>query len=126
MTTAVRSTPPSAQRRHPARWLSPAVMAALVAAFVGCGGSSATGKVDYSVSAEENYRRGLAELGEKDWVAAAKYFAFIKARFPYSKFAVLAELRTADAEFGAKQYVTAIDSYKQFTKLHPTHEMVTN
>lgn len=93
---------------------------------VACGGAGGTGAVSYSVSAQQNYTKGLAELGEKDWIAAAKYFSFIKARFPYSKFAVLAELRLADAEFGAGHYLQAIDSYKLFTKFHPTHEMVVN
>jgi outer membrane protein assembly factor BamD len=93
---------------------------------VACGGGSGSGKVDYSVSAHQNYERGLKELEEEDWVAAAKYFSFIKARFPYSKYAVLAELRLADAEFGAEHYLQAIDAYKQFIKFHPSHEMVAN
>ncbi|HUQ07980.1 MAG TPA: outer membrane protein assembly factor BamD [Kofleriaceae bacterium] len=91
-----------------------------------CGGKSGVAAVDYSVSAQKNYERGLAKLGEKEWAAAAKYFAFIKSRFPYSKYAVLAELRLADAEFGAEQYLEAVDSYKLFVKFHPTHEMVAN
>jgi outer membrane protein assembly factor BamD len=93
---------------------------------VGCGGKSASGAVDYSVSAQKNYEKGLKELENKDWVAASKYFGFIKTRFPYSKYAVLAELRLADAEFGAEQYLEAIDSYRLFIKFHPTHEMVAN
>ena len=38
----------------------------------------------------------------------------------------MAELRLADAEFGAKQYLQAIDGYKLFIKFHPTHDMVIN
>ena len=91
-----------------------------------CGGKGGTAAVDYSVSAQKNYDRGLRELDRHDWTAAAKYFAFIRSRFPYSKFAVLAELRLADAEFGAEQYIEAVDSYRLFSKLHPTHEMVAN
>ncbi len=91
-----------------------------------CGGKSGTAAVDYSVSAQKNYEKGLKELDNKDWIAAAKYFGFIKSRFPYSKYAVLAELRLADAEFGAEQYLEAIDAYRLFMKFHPTHEMVAN
>jgi outer membrane protein assembly factor BamD len=98
----------------------------LALVLAGCGGKSGSGSVDYSVSAQKNYDKGLKELENKDWVAASKYFAFIKSRFPYSKFAVLAELRLADAEFGAEQYLEAIDSYRRFVKFHPTHEMVVN
>jgi outer membrane protein assembly factor BamD len=98
----------------------------VVAPAVGCGGKGGNASVDYSVSAQKNYERGLKRLGDKEWAAAAKYFAFIKSRFPYSKYAVLAELRLADAEFGAEQYLEAVDSYKMFSKFHPTHEMVVN
>ena len=91
-----------------------------------CGGKNGGGPVEYSVSAQKNYEKGQKELDAKDWVGASKYFGFIKSRFPYSKFAVLAELRLADAEFGAEQYLEAIDSYRLFTKFHPTHEQVTN
>ncbi|MCX5743799.1 MAG: outer membrane protein assembly factor BamD [Proteobacteria bacterium] len=91
-----------------------------------CGGKTGTGTVEYSVSAQKNYEKGLKQLESKDWVAASKYFGFIKSRFPYSKFAVLAELRLADAEFGAEQYLESIDSYRLFIKFHPTHEMVVN
>ncbi len=96
------------------------------ATLVGCGGKAATGAVKYSVSATQNYKKGLHELEDKDWVAAAKYFTFVKARFPYSKYAVLSELRIADAEFGAGHQLQAIDSYKLFIKFHPTHQMVQN
>jgi outer membrane protein assembly factor BamD len=99
---------------------------ALGAGAAACGGKSGSGAVEYSVSAQKNYDKGLKELERKDWVAASKYFGFIKSRFPYSKYAVLAELRLADAEFGAEQYLEAIDSYRLFIKFHPTHEMVAN
>lgn len=98
----------------------------LASVSAGCGGRTGTGAVNYSVSAQQNYTKGLEELKKKDWIAAAKYFSFIKARFPYSKYAVLAELRMADAEFGAGHYLQAIDSYKMYMKFHPTHDMVTN
>jgi len=100
------------------------VIAAL--AVAACGGKSGTGAVDYSVSAQKNYEKGMKKLDEKDWIAATKYFGFIKSRFPYSRYAVLAELRLADAQFGAEAYLESIDSYRLFVKFHTTHEMVAN
>lgn len=97
---------------------------ALALSAPACGGGQSTGQVDYDVTAKNNYKKGQKELEEKDWVAAAKYFSFIKARFPYSRYAVLAELRMADAEFGAGHYLQAIDGYKLFIKFHPTHDKV--
>ncbi|MBC7976169.1 MAG: outer membrane protein assembly factor BamD, partial [Myxococcales bacterium] len=93
---------------------------------LGCSGKSSSAAVDYSVSAQKNYEKGLKELENEDWLTAAKYFGFIKTRFPYSKYAVLAELRLADAQFGAESYIEAIDAYRLFIKFHPTHEMVAN
>lgn len=98
---------------------------AMAALLFACGGAG-TGAVEYSVSAQRNYEKGLESLKSEDWVAASKYFAFIKNRFPYSKFATLSELRMADAEFGAEQFTEAIDAYRVFIRLHPTHEMVVN
>ncbi|HYU16346.1 MAG TPA: outer membrane protein assembly factor BamD [Candidatus Acidoferrum sp.] len=107
------------------RALSIAVVILAAGLSPACSGN-ATGKVNYAVTAQQNYERGVKEMKEEDWVAAAKYFSFIKARFPYSKYAVLAELRLADAEFGAEHYLQAIDAFKQFVKFHPSHEMVRN
>jgi len=103
-----------------------ALALAIAPAVGACGGKNGPSAVDYSVSAQKNYDRGLRQLDQHDWAAAAKYFAFIRSRFPYSKFAVLAELRLADAQFGAEQYIQAVDSYRLFSRLHPTHEMVAN
>jgi outer membrane protein assembly factor BamD len=102
------------------------VAVASTVTLLACGGKNGGASVEYSVSAQKNYEKGLKELDNKNWVAASKYFGFIKSRFPYSKYAVLAELRLADAEFGAEQYLEAIDSYRLFIKFHPTHEMVAN
>ncbi len=101
------------------------IVGAAMFLFGACGGKVGTGQVSYSVSATQNYAKGLKSLQDKDWIAGAKYFSFIKARFPYSKYAVLSELRLADAEFGAAHYLQAVDGYKQFIKFHPTHAMVT-
>lgn len=98
---------------------------ASVSLSIGCG-SQADNRVKYAVTAQQNYEKGAQKLKTKAWQGAAKYFAFIKARFPYSKYAVLAELRMADAEFGAENYLQAVDGFKLFAKFHPTHDMVLN
>jgi outer membrane protein assembly factor BamD len=106
----------------------PRLLVAMVCAvtLAACGAASGGGSVSYSVSAQKNYEKGMERLDQKDWIAASKYFAFIKSRFPYSKYAVLAELRLADAQFGAEAYLESIDSYRLFIKFHPTHKEVAN
>ena len=92
---------------------------------VGCATSDEAGKaVTYSLTAKQNYEKGIAELKDENYPEATKYFQFVRSKFPFSKYAVLAELAIADAEFARGNYTEATDSYKQFIRLHPTHEKV--
>jgi outer membrane protein assembly factor BamD len=91
----------------------------------GCASSDeATKPITYSLTAKQNYEKGLAELKDENYPEALKYFQFVKQKFPFSKFAVLAELAMADTQFARGNYTEAIDSYKSFARLHPTHEKV--
>ena len=93
-----------------------------------CSGSSVnlgfTRTVSYSRSAEKNYTKGVNELKDENFMEALKYFVFTKAKFPFSRFATLAELRIADTYYAQEKYVDSIDAYKQFQKFHPTHPQV--
>ena len=93
----------------------------------GCASSDeATKPITYSLTAKQNYEKGLAELKDENYPEAQKYFQFVKQKFPFSKFAVLAELAIADTQFARGNYTEAVDSYKAFIRLHPTHEKVEN
>ena len=93
----------------------------------GCATSSeATKPVTYSMTAKQNYEKGLAELKDENYHEAQKYFQFVRSKFPFSKYAVMAELAIADTSFERGNYTEAIDSYKQFMRLHPTHEKTTD
>jgi outer membrane protein assembly factor BamD len=102
-----------------------ALLAACASSARDTKGEKKTG-IEYSASAQTNYEKGMKALQSEDWLDSARFFGFIKARFPYSKFAVLAELRLADTAFGLESYLEAIDQYRLFVKFHPTHEMVEN
>jgi outer membrane protein assembly factor BamD len=78
----------------------------------------------YKPTARANFEAGEEALGSKDWEDAVKFFEHVKTKFPYSKYAVLASLRIADAQFGDEKYLEAIDAYRTFVKLHPKHEQV--
>ena len=47
-----------------------------------------------------------------------------KSRFPYSQFAVEAELLIANSHFELEHYAEAAAAYQQFAKLHPKHAKV--
>jgi outer membrane protein assembly factor BamD len=102
-----------------------ALAAPMATLTVGCAGSDEESKpVTYSLTAKQNYEKGLAELKDENYPEAQKYFQFVKQKYPFSKFAVLAELALADTQFARGNYNEAIDSYKSFARLHPTHEKV--
>ncbi len=81
-------------------------------------------KVSYSNTARKNYKKGTKALKGKNFEDATKYFKFVKARYPFSKYATLGELRLADVLRDSEKYIAAIDAYKTFIKEHPTHPTV--
>ncbi len=85
---------------------------------------SFTGELKYGTNAEENYNAGMDLLRDKSYPEAQKFFEYVKTKYPFSKFAPLAELRIADSKFAQDLYAEAIEGYKQFVQLHPNHEDV--
>lgn len=61
---------------------------------------------------DENFEIALSKLGE------------YKSRFPYSKYAVEAELMIANSHYELGQFTEAALAYEQFVKLHPKHPKV--
>ena len=83
----------------------------------GCAGSDEEGKpVTYSLTAKQNYEKGLAELKDENYPEAQKYFQFVKQKFPFSKYAVLAELALADTPVRARELQR---SDRQLQELRP-------
>jgi outer membrane protein assembly factor BamD len=80
--------------------------------------------VTYSLTAKQNYDKGLVELKDENYQEATRYFSFVRQKFPFSKYAVLAELALADTQFERGNYQEGIDAFKNFLRLHPTHERV--
>lgn len=77
--------------------------------------------VTYAPTAEGNFVEGEKAYEDGEYLAAQRYFGYIRSKFPYSRYAVLAELRIADCQFERKRFLEAIDSYNNFVRLHPTH-----
>lgn len=80
--------------------------------------------VRFYYTAEENWNQAEIEFSKKRYLAAQQYYAYIRTKFPYSRFAVLSDLRIADCQFEREHFVEAIDSYQNFARLHPTSEQV--
>jgi outer membrane protein assembly factor BamD len=83
--------------------------------------------------ADELYEEGLTTLEgyrilgvipRVDYTAAIEVFQAIVDNYPYSDYAVLAELKIADAYFEDERYEEALSYYRDFADLHPQHRKV--
>lgn len=80
--------------------------------------------VRYEDTAAGNFARAEQRFEDEDYLAAQRYYGYIRRKYPYSRFSVLADLRIADCLYGRQRYIEAVDSYQNFIRLHPTHEKV--
>ena len=95
--------------------------ASLIIAFLaGCAGL----KDKDEMPAEELAKKGLDQYSHGRYFLAVETFNTIKERFPFSRFSLLAELKSADCRFYMKEYPEAIDLYNRFEQDHPTNEAI--
>ena len=59
-----------------------------------------------------------------DYSRAVEKFEKLKDWFPFSRYAILAELKIGDAHYKMQQYEEAIFAYEEFEKLHPRNEAI--
>jgi outer membrane protein assembly factor BamD len=83
---------------------------------------SFTGEIRYAKTAQENYEAGVDEMKHENWLEAGKFFEHVRTKYPFSRFAALAELGQADSKFLQSRYPEAADAYTAFVTAHPTHE----
>ncbi len=103
------------------------VIVALLLA-VSCGGK----QVIYEGTAKQLNDEVLEELNKEGgfpWIFGGtnydKVFDILKEiqiRYPYTKYAALAELRSGDVYFKKKEYLQAAEEYENFIANHPGHE----
>lgn len=80
-------------------------------------------------SKEEKSAQQLVQDGV-DYYEAGKYskaiesFEKLRDWYPFSRYAILAELKIADAYFNLESYEDAIFAYDEFEQLHPRNEAV--
>jgi outer membrane protein assembly factor BamD len=111
-------------RRHGFRF----ILTLFAAFFAACGGSSG-GKTGKSLlrpddDARTAYERALLDFRRGDCLNAEPTFREIRREFPYSRFAALAELRIGDCQFKNEAYPEAIQTYRQFVRVRPSHKEI--
>lgn len=95
------------------------ILAAVVLVSVsGCAGSDA----EDTRSAFELATAGMEDFNIGDYTEAIKSFEKIRDWYPFSKYAILAELKLGDAHYKLSNYEDAINAYESFENLHPRNE----
>jgi len=89
--------------------------------FMGCAWFS---KDEPEKPANQLIQEGVSFYDEGKYTKALKAFEQLKDWYPFSKYAILAELKIADAHYHLKQYPEAIVAYEEFERLHPRNEAV--
>lgn len=88
-----------------------------LATLAGCASDS----VKNSDNPEVIYNAAVRFIERERYIDATEHLNEIRHRFPQSRFAALAELRTGDLEFKQENYTEAAAAYKVFVELYPNH-----
>ena len=75
-------------------------------------------------SAQELVSDGMDQFNDGDYKKAIESFEKLKDWYPFSKFVILAELKTADAYYHLQKYEDAVVGYEDFENLHPRNEAI--
>ncbi len=76
------------------------------------------------LSASELASEGMDAYEFGNYKTAIEHFEKLKDWYPFSKFAILAELKIADAHYRLEEYDEAVLAYESFENLHPRNEAV--
>lgn len=67
---------------------------------------------------------GMEDFERGSYKDSLEKFEKLKDYYPFSRFAILAELKIADCYYKLGQYDKAVEAYEQFINLHPRNEAV--
>ncbi len=113
-------------RRDRPSWPAAGLIVALLALLAGCGLWGGESEVSQAFDTPAQVLANEAEALYRDgkYDDAAELFQQLKDRYPYSRYALLADLRVGDAYFKAERYEEAVLAYDDFIRLHPKNEAV--
>lgn len=93
--------------------------------LAGCGGSKDDDASTAQVGpVEELYNNGVDALNAKRYTAATDQFSAVEQNYPYSPWAVNAQLMQGYAQYLQNHYTDALGTLDRFIQLHPTHRSI--
>ena len=81
--------------------------------------SHANAPLDYSENAKKDYDRAMEAFDSHNWEGFNQMMSEVKRKYGYSRYARLAELRLADADFQQDKFAEATAGYKGFIHDYP-------
>ncbi len=94
----------------------------LCVALLACAAPQKTGS--YTENARIAYEAGLEAFEDDDCLTAEPMFRDLRANYPYTRYAALAELREADCLAKGGKHEEAIAIYQRFARVRASHEDV--
>lgn len=106
------------------RWptVVPSLACAVLMALCACENEPAKTALGYTENAKRAYEIALETFNAHQWIAAQAAMREVKRKYSYSKYARLAELRIADADYEQEKFTEAIHEYKDFIRSHRSEE----
>jgi len=111
-----------AMRALAATALARLAFVAVALAAGACEGEGPKTALGYTDSAKRAYDAAMDEYRMHSWIQAQSLLRDVKRKYSYSKYARLAELRIADADYEQEKFSEAIHEYKDFIHAHRTEE----
>ncbi len=102
------------------RLLAVGALALFAAPVTGCDKDShANTPLDYSENAKRDYDAAMQAFDDKNWEGANQMMNEVRRKYGYSRYARLAELRLADANYQQEKFAEATAGYKAFIHDYP-------
>ncbi len=87
----------------------------------GCGSSDDSAKPSLTGPVEELYNNGVDALNARRFATADDQFNAVEQNYPYSSWAVNAQLMSGYSQYLQNKYTDAIGTLDRFIQLHPAH-----
>ncbi len=86
--------------------------------------AEALSAVEFQREAKAAYEKALESFHDRDWVGVPLLMAQVKKEYAGSRYARLAQLRIADAQFHQGSFAEAITAYREFLREFPNDDEV--
>ncbi len=80
--------------------------------------------VRFKRTVEANWKEAEEAFEDEDYLAAQRYYTYIRSKFPYSIYSALSAVRLGDCLFERGRFIEAIDGYQNFVRMHPKHARI--